>query len=175
MRTIVFISLVAAGCASGSETIPATTTTTQPVVIDRGGGAISTITLTKQESAYTGQFTSAPQALWPAVQRVFRELELPVTSVDSTAHMITSTAGRIRRIDNKPVATYVECPGTAYGNAASGGAVYVTVQAQLLATATGSELRVSLQAKSISETGMNRGDCTSTGVLEARIANALRP
>lgn len=168
------LCLVLAGCASSNtNTVPASSTQVQQVVVEANdGGVHNVVTMNRVDNAYSADLKSSPSALWPALVAVMNGLQLPGLNVDSTHYLIGAPSQRVRRIQGKPIAYYVDCPGTAYGNSAEAGDVYATVQSQLLPKASGSELRVTFQAVANSTTG-NRGQCTSNGKLEGMILSTL--
>ncbi|HUP88815.1 MAG TPA: hypothetical protein VM100_05685 [Longimicrobiales bacterium] len=140
---------------------------------ETGSGVPNVISLTKNSSTFNSALKSPPDSLWTALTTVFKQLELPVATSHPQRFFIGTTTFKTRRIEGKPISYYFDCPGEAYGNSASTGDVYLSVYAQLNRMNAGTELLMTPTAIVVSQTG-NRGSCTSSGKLEARIEKALQ-
>ena len=175
-RTTLLSLALLGGCASSSgPAVPAAQTQVSQVVTQQAtAGTANVVSMTQSANAFDAEFAVAPETLWPKLIAAFKSIQLPATSTDEQArYLASSPAERTRRIDGKPVAIFFDCPGTAYGNSATTGNVFVTVQAQLLPTAKGSDLRIIAQANSMSEAG-TKAQCASTGKLESRTVELLK-
>ena len=174
-RDLTLLVVLLAACASGnSNSVPASSTQVQQVVVESNqGGVHNVVTMNRVDNAYSADLSGAPSTLWPALLKVMNDLQLPGLATDSAHWLITMPSQRVRRIGGQSIANYLDCPGTAYGNSAEDGNVYASVQSQLVPKANGTELRVVFQAFANSSTG-NRGQCTSNSKLENRILEAVQ-
>lgn len=178
--------LLLAGCASsgatsnqtGDATPPSAVTIDMPTTVAGEGGVAHGFDTGVYASSRESNITSvpllaAPDQLWPALRQLFAELELPVTSMDSTAHLLVTNGVRLRQIGKQPVARFFECPATGYGNSARGADLFVTVQARLLPVPPdATEMRLQL-ASFVRLATKNDVICRSTGALEKRFRDAL--
>jgi hypothetical protein len=157
-------------CATGA---PAPSPTLVPVV-DRTGRRTTTTTLTRQADFSSVVVPGTPADLWPALVAWYGEAGLPVTGADAGSHVLRTESAQLRRIAEQPVSRLFDCAGTAYGNSATSGDVYVTVHSQLVpAGADSSNLRVRVEAMVVTRRG-TRSACSSTGRLERLTYEAVR-
>lgn len=171
---LLFLSLVSSACASAAPGgVPATREDRNTVAIT-GGSAGLNMQLSRDATITAGVIAASPDSVWAAVPRVFAQLELPVTGVNTNSRVLTATGQRLRRIGGRSVSTYFECPGP-YGNAAGSSDVYVTVTTQVLPgeTAGTSTVRTELAAHARSNTSGRQVPCTTKGALEKRLMEAL--
>jgi hypothetical protein len=151
-------------CAAGPAASPAPT---RIPVADRIGRRITTMELTRQGNLSSAEVPGAPADVWPALVAWYGEAGLPVTVADTGSHVLRTDAARLRRIADQPVSRFFNCAGTAYGNSASIGDVYVTVHSQLVPAENpdSSELQIRVEAVAVTRRG-TRAPCSSTGRLE---------
>jgi hypothetical protein len=172
LRSAVLAALIPAlaACASApSEDIPAGDS--RSVFVTAPGA--ETMTLTREANISSVTLPGTPARLWPRLMAAFQEFDLPLNNADTSRRILVSGANRVRRIADMKVDRYFECPGTAYGNTASSGDVWVTVQAQLLAVGDAeTQLRMQVEANSLSHSG-NRSRCRSNERLEKMLRDAL--
>jgi hypothetical protein len=177
MRSIALLSLpvLLSACASASapREVPATRED-RNIVSVTGGSAGMNLQLTREAAITSGVIAAAPDSVWAAVPRVFAQLELPVTGVNTSSRVLTATGQRMRRIGGRSIATFFECPGP-YGNAAASSDVYVTVVTQVLpgAGAGSSTVRTEVAAHARSNTSGRQVPCTTKGALEKQLMEAL--
>lgn len=150
-------------CAAGQAASPSPTLVP---VVDRTGRQTTTTTLIRQPDFSSVVVPGVPADLWPALVAWYGEAGLPVTGADAGSYVLRTEAAHLRRIAEQPVSRFFDCAGTAYGNSAGSGDVYVTVHSQLVpAGADSSELRVRVDAVVVTRRGA-RSACSSTGRLE---------
>jgi hypothetical protein len=177
MRPIALLclTLLSSACASAGAPggVPETREDRNTVAIT-GGSAGLNLQLTREAAITTGALAAAPDSVWAAVPRVFAQLELPVTGVNTNSRVLTATGQRLRRIGGRSVAAFFECPGP-YGNAAASSDVYVTVVTQVLpgAGAGSSTVRTEVAAHARSNTSGRQVPCTTKGALEKQLMEAL--
>ncbi|MEJ2679769.1 MAG: hypothetical protein P8174_11970, partial [Gemmatimonadota bacterium] len=131
-------------CAAGRADSPSPTLVP---VADRTGRQTTTMTLTRQADLSSAVLSGTPADVWPALVAWYGEAGLPVTGADGGSHVLRTDAARLRRIADQPVSRFFDCAGTAYGNSAGSGELYVTVNSQLVpAGRDSSELRLRVEA-----------------------------
>jgi len=158
-----------AGCASGTGSVRAA----RPVPELSVPGLRGTGESDSQVPSSTTQLNAAPDAVWTALVKVYGDLGLPVTGVNTGAKVLDSIDQRVRTVGGRRVTDLVDCGGT-YGSASSYD-VYLTVHTQLRpgeAGGTLSSTQVTASAKP--PTGSSRIQCSSSGALEQMIAAKLR-
>lgn len=173
-RSVHLLALLAlAGCASGSQAIP-------PAREDRTTVVIETPTSSRHlETSHEASVSSATilapaDRVWPALSRVYAELGIPLTVVDSAGKLLGASNQRLRRIGGRPLSAFFNC-SSAYATA-SGLDVYVTVRSQLFpgeAGATGVRTETEAFARSL-DSGGAPVRCGSTGVLESTIHRGVQ-
>ena len=176
MRTAplaILIPLLVAACAPNAE-IPGARTDRAVVTVQTSPGeAGQQLELTRRANINSVALQVGVAEAWAALPPIFEALGLPITAADRNAHALSSVQ-RLRRIGDKSVSSYFRCPGP-YGNLASSGDVYVSIQSQILPGdgGTGSTLRTQVDATARASTGGNQVQCSSTGSVQQVIADAL--
>jgi hypothetical protein len=150
-------------CAAGEAGSPPQT---RIPVVDRTGRQTATTTLTREADRSSVVVTGTPADVWPALVAWYDKAGLPVNDADAGSHVLRTDGARLRRIVDQPISRFFHCAGTAYGNSAGSGEVYVTVFSQLLpAGGDSTELRLRVEAVAVTPRG-TRAPCSSTGRLE---------
>ncbi len=151
-------------CATGETASPPPTLVP---MVDRTGRGARTSTLTRQADFSSMAVSGTPADVWPALVAWYGEAGLPVNGSDAGSHVLRTEAAHLQRIAGQPISRFFKCTGTAYGNSASAGDVYVTVYSQLVPADGGdnSELRIRVDGVVVTRRG-TRSPCSSTGHLE---------
>jgi hypothetical protein len=109
---------------------------------------------------------------WPRVRAAFDELDLPITEESPGDMLVRSMNQRLRRIGSQPVSRFFQCAG-AFGNSASLGDVFVSVQSRVVAT--GEEpARLRTVAEARVRSGGSWVECRSNGRLESLIGRRVQ-
>lgn len=164
-------SAVLAGCASGTQTVEDKFTVT-PVAIQgpTGAGAVLPLKASVEPTRIALDATLA--RAWPAALGVYATLRLPLTTLDSTVHIVGFTGQRVARIDGRSVASFFECAG-AYGNLAASGDVYVTFRLQVVPAGPGAQALIQTDATARAASSAQTASCRSTGALERLVRDRL--
>ncbi|MCX5762995.1 MAG: hypothetical protein NTW72_16090 [Gemmatimonadetes bacterium] len=106
--------LATLGCASGKPAAintapPVTVTPVTQRVITTGGGQLN-INTVSVNSGMTVQILAPIDSAWPALQAVYRELGIPVTTLQDASHLIgNETFKTRRRISKLPMQRILNC------------------------------------------------------------------
>jgi hypothetical protein len=167
------LPLLLLACAPNSEIPSAQTERSIVTVQTTFGEAGQAMELTREANIQSTALDADVDEAWAALPPVFEALELPITGADGKSRLL-STVKRLRRIGGKSLASYFHCPGP-YGNLASSGDVYVSIQAQILPAegGTGSLLRTLVDAQARSSTSGSSVQCSSRDSLQRVIAESL--
>lgn len=165
--------LLVAACTPGSARAP----DAPPSVIVTGSGAHVQLSGGARDQA--ARLDAAPGTVWPAVLRVYEELGLPVSSVNTSQWQVGSRKTFSRRLGGERLSRYVDCGAGSVGAPnADSYLVTLSVDTRLEEASTAAAPGTVLHS-SISGTGKDPGSskdqirCTSTARLEARIAEMV--
>jgi hypothetical protein len=158
-----------AACASGTGAVRET----RPVPELSVPGLRGTMDANSAVPSSTAQLSAAPDAVWNALVKVYGDLGLPVTGVDTGAKVLDSVDQRLRTVGGRRLTDLVDCGGT-YGSASTYD-IYLTVRTQLKAGEAGGTLSsTQVTATARPPAGSSRVQCASSGGLEQMIAAKLR-
>lgn len=177
MRPLPLLALfLLAGCASqgglaGTPRVQPTTTT-----IETSEGNTYTVSQIVERSIASDPIEVAPDVAWRALPEVYRELGVPVTLVDARNRMLGTTENRLSRIGAQRPSRYLDCGSGLAGQYANVYHVFVTLVTQLEpAEGGGTTVHTQLEAAARDPGHSNNPiRCTTRGVLEKEIAEALR-
>lgn len=175
---ILSLLLAVTGCATGSGgnvtggsasgVVQRTGTMSATEGIATTGGRVSSVEAT---------LAATPDAAWPALMEVYRELGLEPTVIDERTRTLGVRRFRVRpRLAGARPSAFLDCGQTASGTIAD---VY-TVELDAVTTlrprpAGGSTVQTSVGARAVNPTGSSTPvGCGSSGSLEGRIAQLLR-
>jgi hypothetical protein len=177
MRTLFILStaVLCTACAPRSEV--GTTTRPETVRVVDSSGAGATLTVTTQTRASAINVPATVEQVWRVLPAVYEELGLPVRQMNSSTHVIGNPGFSARRqIGRVPLTRYFDCGRTQDRPSAETYELQISVLTQVQrGESEGSILSTSLQATARPvnfPTGAVQ--CTSTGALEARLAEAVR-
>ncbi|MDQ8153370.1 MAG: hypothetical protein P3B98_01805 [Gemmatimonadota bacterium] len=170
----------AAGCASSSSSTtvaPPTTISpmTQRVVTPNSSLSINTISL---NSGSNTLIVAPIEATWTALNLVYSEFGIPITTLVDAQHLIGNDAFKVRRRINKiPMQNILDC-GNAQGipNAETYD-IMMSISSTLAANPKGGTnllTRIDASGKSPNFSRDQSVTCASSGELEKQIAEAVR-
>lgn len=167
------IALMAAGCASGSASIPRSASSTSQERTDfdlpESSGSLET---TRRGTVTSETIALPPEEAWKLLVQVYSDLKLPVNTVDTRARLLGVQYQRLQQINGKRARSYFDC-GLEY--VTGGRDLYVQARTQLEPSQTGGTLaRTQVDAYAKSNEGSGGVRCSSTGALETLIGNALQ-
>jgi hypothetical protein len=173
-RLLPALVLCVAACASASGDMVGSAPTT---VIPTGNSGMH-VSL-GAAGATSAHAVGAPiQDAWAALPRVYEDLGIPLTTIDTRARRIGNQQFAVsRRLAGTALAHYLECglgPGSVpHANTAR---ITLSVLTTLQVAGDSTEVRseVSGFGRLVDSPGNEQVRCTTTGFLEARIAGMLR-
>ncbi len=173
-RLIIMLPLLIA-CSSASRSA-APAPPTPPQVIEVSGAA--PLRVEKERIASGGSVAAPIGQVWNVIGTVYRELGIEPTTILSDTYVIGNQSLKIRRsLGGTPLSRYIDCgSGTGVGPNADYYNVELSVMTYLLANGSGgTDIRsvVDATAKPVS-LGSNPVACSSTSLLESRIAKMLQ-
>lgn len=165
--------LGATACASSQHAAPSTGVAQQTFSIAGDAGAI---TVTKTVTAQTTKLAGSVDDAWKALPQVLDSLGVRATLVDPAQHLVGVEQMKIRvNLGKTPLSRYLDCGQTQIGPNADSYEVLLTVKSRVTPAAEGSQLStiVDAVARPISFR-QNYSSCSTTGLLETRIADAMK-
>jgi len=163
----------ATACASSQSSAPSSGVAQQTFSIAGDAGAM---TVTRTVTAQTTKLVGTVDAVWKELPTVLDSLGVKVTMIDPVQHLIGVEQMKIRvRLGTTPLSRYLDCGQTQIGPNADSYEVLLTVRSNVTATPAGSQLGtfVDAMARPISFR-QNYSSCSTTGLLESRIADAVK-
>ncbi|HEX6924916.1 MAG TPA: hypothetical protein VF167_05780 [Longimicrobiaceae bacterium] len=172
--TLAALPLLLGACASASN-IPQADTERSIVSVQTSPATMGeAMELTRDANIHSAALAADAEKAWTELPAVFQELALGVTAVDGNVRALSSVQ-RVRRIGGKGPGSFFRCAGP-YGNLASSGDVYLSLQAQILPAqgGSGSVLRTRVEATARAATGATQVQCSSNGSLQKLITDTLK-
>ena len=172
MRPSLVILVAVCACTSGGTT-PGTRTPRAETIRSEGLGSL---TITPVTDASSHLLTAAVDDAWIEMADVYDSLAIPKALIDPQTHTISNQGQKIRqRLGRTPLSRFIDCGNTQIGPNADSYEVFLTVTTQLTAAGTGSKLSTTVEAVA-RPLAFNQtySRCASKGVLETRIADALK-
>jgi len=174
MRRIGMLSMMVVlfACAS-SGAVPRSAPTETLRVAGAGGGAL-TLTSSSQANA-----TSVPfpvEQVWRVLPAVYDSLEIPITTLDGAKRLVGNSGLTLRRqLGKVSLSRYINCGSTQIGENADSYEVHLTVMTTVQPDESGlATVATTFEAMAKPITfAQNFSRCTSKGVLEKRIADAI--
>ena len=169
--------LAAAACASGGASTGASAPVeTTRTVITSASPTTSDIELVKDTRLAVHRTTASPDRVWAALPAALADLGLTGGPQVGQARTYLASIASIRRQLNKvPLSRYLDCgttPSGAYG--ADTHLIRLQVTSIVEPEAQGARVRTQVLARATSVEGSaGMMDCSTTGVLEARLGELL--
>ena len=169
-------ALALAACASGGASGSAAPVETTRTVITSASPTTSDIELVKDTRLAVHRTTATPERVWAALPAALADLGLTGGPQTGQARTYLASVASIRRQLHKvPLSRYLEC-GTTPSGAAGADTHLIRLQVTSIVEPEGQGARVRTQvlarATSI-EGAAGMIDCSTTGVLEARLGELL--
>jgi hypothetical protein len=174
---IVVLTVVAAlmGCSSSSvvQSAPAPETVR---VIGGGSGAIAMGMSATPADSRTATIAAPIADVWRVLPAVYESLNIPLSTVDSLTHSIGNAGFNIRRrLGSVPLVRLIDCGTTQGGPSAETYDIHMAVSSQVHAGDAGTIISTTVEP--MGKPAAFSGEyirCSSTGVLESRIADAVK-
>lgn len=174
LRSPLLCLLLVAACSPGSTRAPEG----PPSVIVTGTGAHVQLSGGARDQA--AQVEAAPATVWPALLRVYDELGLSVSSVNTAQRQVGSRKMFSRRLGGERLSRYVDCGAGSVGAPNADSYLVTLLVDTRLEEATTAAAPGTVLHTTVSGNGKDPGSskdpirCTSTSRLEARIAEMVR-
>lgn len=175
---LLVVALLAGGCASPGPASERPVGASRDEVVTastRVGG--TSVRVISDEQRIDGLVLDTRDNLWARLPAVFEELGIEVTYVDPRVHAMGNRGFRVRRIDGKRPAAWLDCgmgpTARPYANEYEV-TMGITVALVDVAEGTRAEVRVDAAAKPRDVSGASL-PCRSTGDLERRLLTLLSP
>lgn len=180
-RTLPLCLLFAAACASSEPNLNPKSTPAGPTRITSEGGGQAGVTyelpITSSARASSHPIPASMERAWPELLRVYGELDIPITVLDTAKHLVGNQNASVKRkLAGESLSTFLNCGRTpARAHAADQYDVNMSVLSLLKSSSDGNatlETFVTGRAKNpVNNDPAAR--CSSTGRLEQRIANSV--
>lgn len=168
-------TFLAIGCASSG--VSGSNGTSRSIILpEMGTRGATRLEYFQDVSSETDTVAPDPKDLWPRLGRTYASLSIPITTIDTTAHILGAVrASLIGHLGKRPLSYAIECGPTPYGTPrANSYNVMLTAVTQLTPAGTGTRVTTAVSAvaqdASLSSSPVQ---CTSTGALEREIVTAL--
>jgi hypothetical protein len=179
MRLAFLVSLAAVGCSSGNVIKAPAEPVPETVRIMGGANPTGTIAMGvtgTPASARSFSVVASAANVWRALPAAYESLGIPISRVDSATGTIGNAGFNARRrLGSVPLVRYIDCGSTQGGPSAETYDVRLVVTTVMLSAEAATTLATTVDAmgKPVAFSG-EYIRCSSTGVLEARIADAVK-
>lgn len=175
MRSHVLVVSVAlvAGCAASSQSVG-----TRNDRISTNTGSGGTLDYFTDPSLAVNTIDMPIQQAWPHLLAVYQSMGIPITKLDSTAHIVGAERAILpHRLGKHPLSYAVDCGTTTMTAQSIADSYRVTLTALTQLQPNGSQtvVRTTVSAAAQDQSGVSSDplQCSSTGALERDIAAAL--
>jgi hypothetical protein len=177
MRHSILLSLAVLGCSSTAnvETGPAPETV-RVVGSANPTGTIAMGVVSTPASARSSSFFSTPDAVWSVLPAAYESLGIPLSMTDASTRTLGNAGFNLRRrLGSVPLVRYIDCGSTQGGPSAETYDIRLVVNSVVRAGEAATTLSTTIEAmgKPVAFSG-EYIRCSSTGVLETRIADAVK-
>jgi hypothetical protein len=167
------LALAVAACSSSHSAAPDLGVAQHTFAIAGDAGAM---TVVKTADAQTASLAGSVDDAWTALPQVLDSLGVRATLIDPAQHLAGVEQIKIRvNLGKTPLSRYLDCGQTQIGPNADSYEVLLTVKSRITSAAVGSQLStiVDAVARPIAFR-QNYSSCSSTGLLESRIADGVK-
>lgn len=177
MRLARLIPLAALAACSSSSNIAQTAPAPETVrVVGGGAGNIAIGMAPTAAEAHSTTLSASVADVWRVLPAVYEALGIPLSVVDSQTHVIgTSGFNLRRRLGSIPLVRLIDCGTTQGGPSAETYDIHLSVVTQVRAGDAGTVIGTTVEP--MGKPAAFSGEyirCSSTGVLETRLADAVR-
>jgi hypothetical protein len=177
MRRFLFLSLAALGCSSSPIIESAPTPETVRVMGSANPtGTIAMGVVATPASARTSSFLTTPEAVWSVLPAAYESLGIPLSVSDPATRTLGNTGFNVRRrLGSVPLVRYIDCGSTQGGPSAETYDVRLVINSVVRPGEGATTVATTVEAmgKPVAFSG-EYIRCSSTGVLEARVADAIK-
>ncbi len=169
-------ALALAACASGGASAATTPVESTRTVVSSTTPAMPDIELTRDSRLAVHRTTATPERVWAALPAALADVGLTGGPQPGQARTYLASVPSVRRQLNKvALSRYLDCGTTASGErGADTHLIRLQVTNIVEPDPQGARLRVQVLARATSTEGSGgTTDCSTTGVLESRIGEAL--
>lgn len=161
---------------AGGASTPSLGSRTDRVSAD--AGPVGTLNYFTDVNVVANTIDTPIQQAWPHLIRVYQDMGIPITSLDSAAHIVgAAPASLSRQLGKRNVSYAVDCGSTTMTAQAIADTYRVSLTAltQLQPSGSRTAVRTSVTASARDQSGVPSDplQCSSTGNLERDIAAAL--
>ena len=177
MRALALLSLVLLGCSSS----PTIQSAPAPETVRVMGSANPTGTIAMgmvatPASARSATFLTTPEAVWDVLPAAYESLGIPISMSDAGARTLGNAGFNVRRrLGSVPLVRYIDCGTTQGGPSAETYDIRLVINSVVRAGEASTTLATTVEAmgKPVAFSG-EYIRCSSSGVLETRIADAVK-
>jgi hypothetical protein len=171
MRLAIISLLALAACSSA--TTSGRTERTQTIRAEGMGS----LTIAPTNPAVVTSVAASMEDVWLALPTVYDTLGIPKARIDVKKHEISSQGMKIRqRLGRTPLSRYIDCGNTQIGSNADSYEVFMTITTSVDSVAQGTARLSTLVEAAARPLSFNQdySRCSSRGLLESRIADAVK-
>ena len=177
MRRLVLLPLALLGCST-SSTIESTPVPETVRVVGSANptGAISMGVVPTAASARSSSFFATPDAVWQVLPAAYESLGVPLSMSDAATRTLGNAGFNARRrLGSVPLVRYIDCGSTQGGPSAETYDIRLVINSVVRPGEAATTLATTVEAmgKPVAFSG-EYIHCSSTGVLETRIADAVK-
>lgn len=173
MRRLIFLSLAAVSACASAPGTPGTAAPRQ-VRIEGAGN----VTVNSNVYAHVTSIQSPVDLVWRTLPAVFEEMSIPITTVDSTHHVLSNDGLKLRKqLGGTPLGVFIDCGTTQVGENADSYDVHLTFIAEVQPDPASGNSRLLLTMESAAKPiafSRDYSRCTTRGKLEERFAAAVK-
>jgi hypothetical protein len=173
---LALLCLLVAACSSSSAVQSAPAPQTVRVVGGATGGAIAMGMNASAADSRSTTVSASMADVWRVMPAVYESLNIPLSTVDSATHVVGNAGFNIRRrLGSVPLVRLIDCGTTQGGPSAETYDIRMSVVTQLRSGDAGTVIATTVDP--MGKPAAFSGEyirCSSTGVLESRIADAVK-
>lgn len=174
--SILAVSLLMSGCASGTVQSPGSMAT-GPRNVNKFDTSVY-VDLPAEPGLHTTAFKGTAASLYPILGEVYDELGIPIETIQTSTFLVGNESYRAgSRVAGDPISRIVSCGASIAGIGAESSVITLSVTTQLRPVGADSVLlATSLAGTAQTLKGVNSNPipCTTRGALEVRIAEEFQ-